>query len=107
MTDKPESLYFLFFFTEAWVQEGRTCLPTMVGVHQIHSWEIGEDHITTTTYADDGVRLGNGKRGYRHRLTFGQGHRFYIVENHGQVMEPNGYIIWKNVDGASGDEKVA
>ena len=58
-------------------------------------WELTDTDITVRSVLDK----------MRYRWTFAPGNRFYIVENHGQCQEPNGNIIWRNEDGAFGDEK--
>ncbi len=72
--------------------------PDAIGVHECDSWEITEKDITTHQ------PIVNYPRGHRHRFTFAEGNRFYLVENHGQCQEPNGDIIWRNEDGNQGNE---
>ncbi len=91
------------FFLHAFIA-GKNCgedYADSIGVVQIDEWEVKQIGIEVRTTKD--------QRGPSQRCwwTFAPGNRFYIVENHGQYWEPNGDIIWRNEDGAQGDEKVA
>ena len=69
-----------------------------IGVVEIRSWAIDSSGIKTNSESSH-------PRGFDCRFDFAKGNRFYIVENNGQCQEPNGDIIWRNEDGAQGDDK--
>ena len=73
--------------------------PDTIGAIEIDSWKILENSIRTHSKSDH-------PKGIDCLFFFAPGNRFYIVENRGQCQEPNGDIIWRNEDGAQGDEKL-
>lgn len=94
------SKYFLHVFIKGYVTLEGGVIPDSIAAYEIHSWEIEHNGILTHTKNDH-------PRGFKTRMLFAPGNRLYIVENHGQCMEPNGDIIWRNEDGNAGDEKAA
>lgn len=71
-----------------------------IGCLEIRKWVIAPNGVRTNSASDR-------PEGFDCWFDFAKGNRFYIVENHGQCQEPNGEIIWRNEDGAQGDDKPA
>ncbi len=92
------SKYFLHCFLSQ--PDSPEPIGDVVGACEITAWEISHDSITVTIPR-------KGDRPERHCMSLRPGNRLYILENHGQCERPNGDIIWRNVDGAQGDERIA
>ncbi len=91
---------FIHTFIKGYTTPDGAVVPDTIGCIPIISWKFLDGGIETLTPSDH-------PRGIRSFFKFALGNRFYIVENHGQCWEPNGDIIWRNEDGAAGDEKAA
>lgn len=92
--------YFFHGFFKGYTTPEDGKVIDAIGCFEVLEWEILETGIKVKAASDN-------PRGYWMFNPFGFGNRFYIVENHGQCQEPNGDIIWRNENGAFGDEKAA
>ena len=96
-----KSKYFLHVFISGKnISYGQSPpLPDAIGCFEIRSWAMTPEGFETNSASSNPY-------GFYCKFTFAKGNRFYIVENHGQCQEPNGDIIWRNEDGAQGDDKL-